>query len=334
MNAVLPGRVLPAARQRDCIRPMNEPRVVALGPVRHACHQCGTCCTGWRVQVHRDEHARVEAHAAALGVPEPIVEGTLRVVDGACVFLGSDRACAIHARFGEAEKPAVCRAFPRHLVHTEAGLRVGADPGCSSTWRTWVDGPEVALTTAAGASRVTLPPELAATEQGLIGLARVPGMTFQRLLGTIADDPRCDPKLPAGLLGRFLPATKRVGFFLEHRDAGPVLVPDLAKVAAFLRAVDAAHPPRWTLSRDQSGLALETLARTLFLRLVDPELPPMGALVLHVAGTIACAYAHRDLPSFGRALAAWSRLSRMTGFWRPLVPDDDAARYLLIGARA
>ena len=306
-------------------------RTVALGPIRHACHSCGTCCTGWRVKVAPSEQERIARHAAALGVADPVVEDKLRQVDGCCVFLGQDRLCQIHARFGEAEKPGICQVFPRVAIATETALRLGADPGCSSTWRTFVDGPLIEFPIARSPLEHLLSPELAATELQLITLALHPHMTVAHLIGIVCGDQGHAPELPPGLLPRLLARMKGLDFFITHPEAGPHLVADLAATAVFLRDVDPQAPPSLTLSEAISRLTLEVLARTLFLRLSDSALAPMGQLIVVLAGAIACAYADPRIERFGPAIAAWSRLSRLEGFWVPFIPDVATARFILTG---
>jgi len=323
--------------------------VVALGPPRHARNACGTCCTGWRIKVLEHEVERIEAHARALDVPDPIIDGTLRTNDGTCVFLGEPtadprqeqpqtRLCRIHSAFGATEKPVICQAFPRLAVHSGDAVRIGVDPGCSSTWRSYVDGPELDFPQVRSPRLMPLSPELAATEQSLIRLCRQPGMTLPQLVGIVANQPGHAPKLPPGLTRRFLTAMKGqaadtpgLDFYLGHADAGPLLRGDLEKAANFVRNVDATRPPKLLFSREASALVLETLQRTLFLRLGDAQLPPMGKFVLQLAGAIACAYVYTRAEAFGRALAAWSRLSRLPDFWVSFVPDADAARVLMTG---
>jgi len=310
-----------------------DDRVVALGPPRHACHACGSCCTGWRVKVLEHEVERIERHAQALAVTDPIVDGTLRTVSGACVFLGADRLCRLHTTFGATEKPVVCQAFPRLAVHTGDAVRIGVDPGCSSTWQSFVAGPELDFPAVRSPRSEPLPPELAATEQALIRLCRQPTMTLAQLVGLVAEQPGHAPKLPPGLTRRFLAAMKRLDFFVTADDAGPFLRADLAKAATFVHNVDPERAPKLLFPRDASALVLETLQRTLFLRLGDAQLPPMGKFVLQLAGAIACAYVYHRSDTFGRALAAWSRLSRLPDFWVAFTPDADAARTLMTGLR-
>ncbi len=305
--------------------------IVALGPVRHACHACGSCCTGWRVKVAANEVERIERHAASLDVETPLVDGMLRTVDGACVFLGADRLCRIHAAFGENEKPVVCRAFPRLAVRTEQHVRAGADPGCSSTWQTFRDGPELEFPEFTTRREQHLPAELIADEHSLIELARTPHMTLAQLAGIVAEQPGHAPRLPPYLTKRFLGAMKPLEGYLTHADAGPLLRAHLADATEFLRTVDAAKPPRLLFAQHQSDLFLETLQRTLFLRIGDAELPPLGKFVVLLAGSILCGYVYQRPDDFGRGLAAWSRISRLPGFWMPFIPNTAAARRLMTG---
>ena len=64
-------------------------------------------------------------------------------VDGACIFLGPDSLCRIHAAFGAAALPWFCRVFPKALVAGPEGLRLGWAPGCHG--RHLHDGPATLL---------------------------------------------------------------------------------------------------------------------------------------------------------------------------------------------
>ena len=106
------------------------------------CQGCGGSCQGVTVRPLPEEIPRLREAAAALGVEVPFKEGTLRQVDGRCVFLTADNACRIHARYGAAAKPHVCQQFPLVVIHAEGGSRVGVDPSCFHAWQTWRTGPE------------------------------------------------------------------------------------------------------------------------------------------------------------------------------------------------
>src|SRR5213076_90831 len=55
--------------------------------------------------------------------------------DGACVFLGPDNRCRIHAKFGSAAKPLACRVYPFMLVPAGDHWRVGLRFACPSATR-------------------------------------------------------------------------------------------------------------------------------------------------------------------------------------------------------
>src|SRR5204862_1198741 len=56
----------------------------------------------------------------------------LKTRDEACVFLLPDKRCGIHAHFGAAAKPRVCRLFPVHPVLTIEGLKLGDGGECTT----------------------------------------------------------------------------------------------------------------------------------------------------------------------------------------------------------
>lgn len=104
------------------------------------CHGCTACCRQYHVTVTAEERNRIEAQGwqadpDLAGVPLFVRSGgwwsaTYRLnqrADGACVFLGPDDRCRIHARFGPSAKPLACRVYPFVLVpagdHWKLGLR-------------------------------------------------------------------------------------------------------------------------------------------------------------------------------------------------------------------
>lgn len=308
--------------------PMRGGRVLALGPVRHACHACGSCCHGWQIFLGKDEHERIARHAEALGVADPIVGGMLRQVDDRCVFLGEDRLCRIHARFGAAEKPLVCQIYPRRRVSTEDALRVGADPSCSSTWRSFRDGPLLDFAVPVASYDEERPPDHAAREDELLTLLGTPGMTVARLVAHLSDESHDPTGLPSSFTAGVLARMKKLDTLLAHPAVGAVAITDLAPTRAFLRAVDPRCPPPLTLPDDASAFTLEVARRTLFLRLGEYDLTPDELLVLVLAGAVACAYADPRIERFGPALSAWSRVARIPGAWRLILHDRGASRAL------
>ena len=323
----------------DPTPPASDRHVLTLGPARHTCHACGNCCTGWKVRMADDsERARVERQAVELGVPDPIVDGDLRQEGGVCVFLGPDRLCRIHARWGEEEKPITCQLFPRRSVRAEDGLRFGVDPGCSSTWRSFADGPEISLWFIPTGKDQHLKPGLAAVERRLVSLARAPGMTVARFASALGQEPCSGPdRFPAGMGTRLLDRCRAVVDALADPENGPLLLADLAPLVAFLRGLDkgrrlkTARLPPLVIPAALDAIALDTLQRTLFLRLGAESIPPSGHALIALAGTLGCALTDPRPERFGPALAAWSRVSRLDGFWQRFAPDTDTARWVLGG---
>jgi len=105
------------------------------------CQGCSLCCRQYHVSVSPEEQKRIEDQGWG---KEPEFQGVPLFVrvggwfskssyrlnhqpDGACVFLGPDNRCRIHARHGSAAKPLACRIYPYTLVpagdHWKLGLR-------------------------------------------------------------------------------------------------------------------------------------------------------------------------------------------------------------------
>lgn len=318
----------------------TEPRLLALGPLRHACHACGTCCQGWRVAlVDQLERARIQRAARHLGIADPIVDGALRQRDdGRCVFLTDDRLCAIHATLGADHKPKVCQQFPRRATLAEDGYRVGLDPACTSTHRSWRVGPEVDPLPAMQEER-RLPADVAASEQGLIRLARAPGATIPFFVGHFIGDPRHLPALPPPFSARACTLLGALDLASVASLQGPDVASRVAHLVPRLPTLDAAAPPPLTLAPEHDAFALEVVRRQLFLRLGDPAVPPFVQALLILLGVLAAAWSEPpttatppDPQRLPEALSAWARLVRAPRFWQRLLPDLARARWLVTGA--
>lgn len=111
----LPVRSLPVAQNWDC-------------------RGCAACCRSYSIPVTADERKRIEAQNWDLGAPLFDARGTAlnHRPDGACVFLGDDNRCRIHAKFGAAAKPLACRVYPFLLVPAGDHWRVGLRYACPS----------------------------------------------------------------------------------------------------------------------------------------------------------------------------------------------------------
>lgn len=98
------------------------------------CAGCGDCCRSYQVRVTAAEKARLDAQGWDFPgtIPDPKTgEHQLRHrPDGACVFLGDDNRCRVHAKFGPAGKPMACRVYPFVLVPGDGHWRVGLRYAC------------------------------------------------------------------------------------------------------------------------------------------------------------------------------------------------------------
>lgn len=103
------------------------------------CSGCGGCCRVYRVPVTAEERKRIESQGWEA---DPALKDTPYFAadkagywlnhrpDGACVFLGDDNLCRIHAKFGSAGKPLACRVYPFLLVPAGDHWRVGLRFAC------------------------------------------------------------------------------------------------------------------------------------------------------------------------------------------------------------
>ena len=311
--------------------PPREIALLALRPLRHACSACGTCCHGWRVRVRPDELAGLERCAAELDVADPVVDGNLRQVEGRCVFLAEGGLCRIHARFGLAAKPEVCRRYPLRATLAEDGLRVGVDPSCASDSEAWETGPEVAPLRVVERDR-RLAGERAAAELELLELAALPGLSVAELAAALLHEPEAPPELPQRFTRHVLASLTAEPLVAHLRDPrhGAALRARLEPVIDALEAWTPHQIPLWSqrLSTAQEAWALDTLRRHLFLRLGDPSVPPLGQTLLWLFAVTACGWAAPGA-EFGPSLSAWLRVLRSPPVWGRLVPDHHALRRLL-----
>jgi len=107
------------------------------------CQGCSDCCRTYSVGVSEEERVRIDGQKweddpALKGVPPTVFDpgiGGYRMnhtADGACVLLGPDNRCRIHAKFGSAAKPMACRIYPFVLVPAGDHWRVGIRFSCPS----------------------------------------------------------------------------------------------------------------------------------------------------------------------------------------------------------
>lgn len=100
---------------------------------RWSCGACGACCKGLAVEVSDAEAARIDAslYTDILGdkgfTEQAFIDpgrAAVRILrqrpdaGAACIFLGDDGRCAVHAKQGMAAKPDACQMFPNMVLHT------------------------------------------------------------------------------------------------------------------------------------------------------------------------------------------------------------------------
>ncbi len=118
----------------------------------------------------------------------------LQKVDGHCVFLREDNACAVHAELGGHRKPAFCREYPFTLVREPRGVVLTVREGCGGYVESAVDGTPLEDHAAAV---VALPRAYPVQTFGQHPVALLPG------LGVSADDwLHLEERLCADILAR------------------------------------------------------------------------------------------------------------------------------------
>jgi len=294
-------------------------------PLTHTCARCGGSCRGVIVRLLPGEEAGIREVAARLGVADPVIEGALRRQDGACAFL-DEAGCRIHARFGAAAKPTICRQYPLVAVVTERGTRIGLDPGCYAGWR---EGGDPVSTEGAVGPRLELPPPGVAAEQAVLGLLEG---ALGQALGALVEEPLEDG-LPPRFLARWRQRLAELDWpvLLGSPDAGASLRAALTPLASFVADPD--RPARWpALSGEQEAWALDVVRRMVALRLLQAvRLGPHPAALLLLSGAVSCAMADPRPEAFGPALAAWTRALRAPGFRAALVPNAAVMGWLAGG---
>lgn len=292
---------------------------------------------GVRVRLVSEEEAtRVATLGAELGVESPVSDGRLRFEDGHCVFL--DRAgCRLHARFGAASKPAICRQYPLVLVDTGSERRVGVDPGCYSAWATRDAAPPALHGGVDGllVHHVPLDPAASRQEAQVGAILGAPGITVAGALSALLGAPDTSrAELPPGFAGRWIRRLQAadLGALLARPETGDAVRIGLAPMMETLARLDPAAPPPWpALAPVEDAWAVEVAARMVALRLCAsfPFVP--GVALLALGGAIGIAWADPAPASFGRGLAAWARAMRAPIWWQAVVPGPEALRELVGG---
>lgn len=126
---------------------------ISADALAYACESSGRCCKGWGVEADRETSLALPGRVA--GIPrydgrELLTEGDpastlhyrqLAFENDQCVFLNEDRRCDLHARFGPAAKPLICRQYPHLAVTTPLGTDITLTYSCPSAAKRLLDPP-------------------------------------------------------------------------------------------------------------------------------------------------------------------------------------------------
>jgi len=105
---------------------------------KYSCHGCGSCCRDFTVQLTDADMQKLHDQdwKERLG-QEYVVKfrghsWLKQTDDGACVFLGDNGLCKVHAEFGLEAKPLACQFFPFMLSPNTRDTHVGISFACGS----------------------------------------------------------------------------------------------------------------------------------------------------------------------------------------------------------
>jgi hypothetical protein len=275
--------------------------------------------------VDEAERLHVLEVAARLGVEAPLEDGRLRRVGGACVFLLEDHRCRIHAELGAEHKPVVCRQYPIVAVQTEAGVRVGVDPGCYRHVASWKDGPPLPAGSVR-AGRLLWAPDQAAVEEAALAALRG-GRLIDALASLVGTAPG---QLPPGFAREAVSRLAGLEAVLADESFGGSLRAALGPVAAAL--------PEWRVRLPEGDVfpdeayAIDAVERALRLRLLHHLGSPFAAAWLMTAGAVITGWATSTPDAHGAALAAWTRGLRAGPFLRMMLGEGDGLRAFVMGS--
>lgn len=297
------------------------PQIETLGPLRHICHASGGCCQGNVAMLKDAEEQKLCTQSQTLHIPNPVENKAIRKENGRCVFLSPQQLCQIHARFGEPEKPSVCRQFPLVAIHTEDEIRVGIDPGCLSAWKTWKDGPLVQP----GALISTKHPVAQAvrsTEEQILDLLSTENASVNSVLQTITGSAQ-------GFAQRWRTHLSKIDFqtVLNREGTAPIFQKHLCT----LSEITTEGSIETGLSTAQEEWVLESVQRMIYLRFLTADLTPHTTLLICLGGALACAWSNPASEVFGPTFATWNRAIRSRVFLSTLLPEPTTLSWLVSG---
>lgn len=269
------------------------------------------------------ERERVEALAARLGIDGVLVDGRLRHVGAACVFLDVQGACRIHAAFGAQAKPATCQQFPLVLLETEGGPRAGIDPCCYHAHRQAADAPVLDLPRLLP-RRVSFDPARAADESSLVTILAAESASLGGLLARVQGTavPGADG-VPRGVASAWIRCLQqaRLERFLDPDIAGDALRRSLGPAFALIPRLDPVRPPPWPAMQPAAeAQVLAALHALVWLRLCNTAIPAVrDVITIGSLGAVLLAWHDPEALAVGAGLAGWFRLMRAPQFSQALL---------------
>ncbi len=105
---------------------------------RYSCHGCGECCRDFTIELRPSDFEKMNRQGwdQRLGESWWVSFAGRRWLkqrsDGACIFLGNDGRCRVHAEFGLQAKPIACQVFPFSFSPEPTRARIGVSFACTS----------------------------------------------------------------------------------------------------------------------------------------------------------------------------------------------------------
>jgi len=105
---------------------------------KYSCHGCGSCCRDFTVQLTDTDLQKLNEQGWKERLGQEYVvkfrghSWLKQKEDGACVFLGDNGLCKVHAEFGLEGKPLACQFFPFMLSPNVRDTHVGISFACGS----------------------------------------------------------------------------------------------------------------------------------------------------------------------------------------------------------
>ena len=105
---------------------------------KYSCHGCGSCCRDFTVQLTRADLQKLHEQGWKERLGQEFVvqfrghSWLKQKDDGACVFLGDNGLCKVHAEFGLEAKPLACQFFPFMLSPNVRDTHIGISFACGS----------------------------------------------------------------------------------------------------------------------------------------------------------------------------------------------------------